>query len=225
MGTSGPSTKDVTIPYWDWTLKPSGSLFPKAFEDAASPLFDNTRNTAVSPIPLYDKPTVFGKINTTNLWPGFAGGPKTSPFYGAIESPYHNNMHSTYTGGDMADPTTASLDPIFWSFHAYIDLIWDRWQKVHNIDPACLDCPLQGLPSGKMAKDLIHVETQLGYRYTENSGLAERLALAPAAVPMRQVAAPPRLYELKQVGGPGAAAPLCRGPMPTTRVSARSSSA
>ena len=121
----------------------------------------------------------------------------------------------------MADPTFAALDPIFWSFHAYIDLIWDRWQKVHNIDPTCLDCPLQGLPAEKTAKDLINVETQLGYFYTENAGLAERLAMAPAAAPWRQVAARPRL---SSSGGrrSGSAAPLAPGARATSRVSAHS---
>ncbi len=182
MGTSGPSTKDVTIPYWDWTVKPSGSRFPKAFEDSGSPLFDNSRITTPVTAPLYDKPTIFGVINSNTTWPGFAGGPTASPFYGAIESPYHNNMHSLYVSGDMSDPSFAALDPIFWSFHAYIDLIWDRWQSIHKIDPTCLDCPLRGLPAEKTAKDLIHVDTQLGYFYTENAGLGVRLEMAPMAL-------------------------------------------
>lgn len=209
-GSSGPSTKDVAIPYWDWTSPPSGARFPAPFEDSSSPLFDDGRNTAATSTPFYPKATVFSVINQTTTWPGFAGGPKSSPFYGAIEQPYHNEMHATFVGGDMANPSFAALDPIFWSFHAYIDLIWDRWQKVHHIDPTCLDCSLRGLPAEKTPKDLINVQTQLGYFYTENAGLVERLAMAPAAAPRRlQRGGEPQVFELRRAGAPqnAAAAP------------------
>jgi tyrosinase len=32
----------------------------------------------------------------------------------------------------MGDPETASEDPIYWSFHAFIDLIWARWQRLYT---------------------------------------------------------------------------------------------
>ena len=35
-------------------------------------------------------------------------------------------------GPTMADGTAASNDPIYWSFHAYIDLVWSRWQRLHT---------------------------------------------------------------------------------------------
>src|SRR5260370_964766 len=41
-------------------------------------------------------------------------------------------MHGNYLGGLMADPSTAALDPIFWSFHAYIDLLFLQWQQTPN---------------------------------------------------------------------------------------------
>src|SRR5262249_41210412 len=149
--------------YWDWTSPPSGARFPAPFEDSASPLFDDGRNSTPTSTPFYDKATIFSVINQSTPWPKFAGGPKSSPFYGALEQPYHNAMHSTFVGGDRGAPSFAALAPIFWSFHAYIDLIWDRWQRVHQMAPTCLDCPLRGLPAEKTAKDLIHVDTQLGY--------------------------------------------------------------
>jgi FtsP/CotA-like multicopper oxidase with cupredoxin domain len=208
-GTSGPSTKDVALPYWDWTSPPSGVRYPAAFEDPASPLFDQ-RNTSPTSTPFYPKATIFGVINATTTWPGFAGGPKSSPFPGALEQPYHNDMHSVFIGGDMGFPDFAALDPMFWSFHAYIDLLWDRWQKIYHIDPTCLDCPLRGLPAEKTAKDLIDVEEQLGYFYTENAGLADRLAMAPAAAPLlaaQRPAGEPKVFELLPAGAPENLAP------------------
>ena len=31
----------------------------------------------------------------------------------------------------MRSPATAVQDPIFWSFHSGIDLVWSRWQRLH----------------------------------------------------------------------------------------------
>src|SRR5207253_4673669 len=66
---------------------------------------------------------------------GVAGGESNcqSPFglgFGSLEQPAHNSMHGTYIGGDMADPSAAVLDPIFWSFHSYFDLLWWQWQQM-----------------------------------------------------------------------------------------------
>lgn len=30
------------------------------------------------------------------------------------------------------DGSTGQLDPVFWSYHAYIDLVWDRWAREHG---------------------------------------------------------------------------------------------
>src|SRR5262249_30646604 len=49
-------TRDVTLPYWDWTKPPSGSVgYPSAYENPTSPLFHNGRNTwgTSAPPPLF----------------------------------------------------------------------------------------------------------------------------------------------------------------------------
>ncbi len=39
-----PRTENVTVPYWDWSALPSGSRFPRAFENTGSVLFHDFRN-------------------------------------------------------------------------------------------------------------------------------------------------------------------------------------
>ena len=55
---------------------------------------------------------------------------------GQFESAHHNPMHSLYFAGDMQNPRLAALDPGFFSFHAYIDLVFQFWldrQSHHDI--------------------------------------------------------------------------------------------
>jgi hypothetical protein len=123
-------TDNVMIPYWDWTKAPSGSHFPKAFERQASPLFDRRLN--ISPPP-WDADDIRGLVKEHD-WGVFAGRPDPSDGFGekpgSLESGPHNTLHSNISR-DMRDPTTAVMDPIFWSFHSFIDLVWTRWQRLH----------------------------------------------------------------------------------------------
>jgi tyrosinase len=65
----------------------------------------------------------------------------------------------------MTDDKTAAKDPLFWSFHAYIDLVFDCWQKTQKItDVGCPDCPLRALPGNPTAKD-VKSTAALGYTY------------------------------------------------------------
>jgi tyrosinase-like protein len=164
------STKDVTIPYWDWTKPPSGKRFPKDFENnldpggAANPLFDDFRNTDPS-APFFDEAYMTGIVRNNPDWNQFAGGPKdVIEFYGAFESPSHNTMHGTYIGGTMADPTSAAMDPIYWSFHCFIDVQWDRWQKIHNKPPTSQDKILRGFIGSPKCAATVDVNA-LGYFY------------------------------------------------------------
>lgn len=152
-----PRTSNVTVPYWDWSALPSGSRYPKVFEDEDSILFRVGRKTEsickgnglteclLLPFPRQYLET---EVLTKKAWSvpvpdepdgvpdlcfgGVAGGESScqSAFgQGAgrleqLEQPAHNFMHGDYVGGDMAEPSLAALDPIFWSFHAYIDLLW-----------------------------------------------------------------------------------------------------
>jgi len=132
-------TADLMIPYWDWSQPPKGGgHFPQPFVDTASPLYDDTRST-ITPPPWnranlrpsqLDIPTMIKEKD----WNLFAGKPDPSNGFGNhigdAESGPHNTLH-TNISYDMADPEMAVKDPIFWSFHAGIDLMWARWQRLH----------------------------------------------------------------------------------------------
>jgi tyrosinase len=127
-------TDNVTIPYWDWTKPPKeGVHFPKAFERQASPLFDRRLN--LNPPP-WDPVDVHNIVKSPD-WSAFGGLPDPSDEFGqnpgSLESGPHNTLHFNISR-DMRVPQSASNDPIFWSFHAFIDLIWTRWQRLHVTD-------------------------------------------------------------------------------------------
>ena len=170
------STKNVTIPYWNWTTSPrTGARYPAAFENVASRLFDGERNSDPSG-PTFSTDYMTGIVRNNLNWNVFAGGPKdVNEFYGAFESPSHNTMHGEFIGGLMANPGSAAEDPIYWSFHCFIDRLWERWDRVHGSQPTCLDCVLRAFPTAPHAGDVSRTEnpidlgggiSTLGYFYT-----------------------------------------------------------
>ena len=133
-------TANVTLPYWDWTKPPSGKMVPTAFEDKASPLFNAGRRTSGSP-PMWDGDDIRDMVREPD-WELFAGRPKgPNSSFGAFEVSAHNTMHGGI-GSTMANPGTAANDPIYWSFHAYVDLVWARWQRLHKQTFGCGSCRL-----------------------------------------------------------------------------------
>jgi hypothetical protein len=129
--TDPPVTSNVMVPYWDWTRRPTvGKHFPQAFERTASPLFDI--RLGITPPP-WDPADILNLIQEPD-WGIFAGKPDASNGFGtnpgSVESGPHNTLH-TDISRHMRNPDTAVQDPIFWSFHAGIDLVWARWQRLH----------------------------------------------------------------------------------------------
>jgi len=169
-------TDNLMLPYWNWGVKPSGKYYPAAYEQPDSPLYDKNRDPETPEKP-YTNEQLRTMMLKTTTWRGFSGGECSvgtcsdgkpcavcTPKFGAFESPYHNIMHN-WTGGWMTDDKTAAKDPIFWSFHAYIDLVFDCWQKTQKItDVGCPDCPLRALPGNPTAKDMKSTAA-LGYTY------------------------------------------------------------
>lgn len=54
---------------------------------------------------------------------------RTTDFDGLYEQP-HDNFHG-WVGPDMADNAYTAFDPIFWSYHANIDRMFELWLRAH----------------------------------------------------------------------------------------------
>lgn len=134
-GLHGPKTADVTLPYWNFTHKPSGVRFPKAFEDPTSPLFDRTRNTALLDSSMATaSPYLLAYQIYYMDWPEFGGDQYGSNGGGALETRIHNHMHAFYIGGNMGDNVSAGLDPLFYVFHNFLDYSFEEWITQHGTD-------------------------------------------------------------------------------------------
>ncbi|MEL6562303.1 MAG: tyrosinase family protein [Bacteroidota bacterium] len=192
--TDPPRTSNVTIPYYDFTKIPSiGNRFPAVFEDINSILgmrwsrrgwtANNRAVNSSGNTPPLIAPRGINDLMNLN-WIDF-GGKVGSP--GKIEKP-HNTMHNTGIGGVLRSTYTAAYDPLFWSFHTFIDLIFWRWQREssHSIPQGRFDekMKFQGMWDDMKFGDAIDVEA-LGYRYeyqTEELFTADkRLAFFGAA--------------------------------------------
>ncbi len=171
-GSDPPRTSDVTIPYWNWSVPPSGSRYPKIFEDtsvaALQPPSQFTRATGkicqegetdgCQPVMFpwsssSGNPATIEKSLAQPDWDSFAShsneaikcedraatGQVGQPF----ESPIHDSMHTSYIRGAMTSTGTAASDPIFWSFHAFFDLVFAQWQEGKDAaNITCQECEL-----------------------------------------------------------------------------------
>lgn len=209
-----PRTANVTLPYWDWSALPSGSRYPTAFENSDSVLHHPFREdkrvcrTAgqdecdALPFPrrfleqtALDKSawSVGDPAQSSMSFGGHAGGQmdcqgQFGDGFGALEQPAHNTMHDGFVSGTMADPGASAEDPMFFSFHCYIDLLWSQWQERFEVD-GDLDARLCGLFKDRehtddnrfRVRDTLDHERQLGYVYEYTPG--------PAAPERREVRA------------------------------------
>lgn len=157
--------QSFTLPYWNWTREATGAHFPIEFETnpALTALRSNDPNRKIR----FTEAEVLDVINNNSSWVTFAGGAGTS---GAWEKLRHNTMH-TWVGdtgkpdkGPMYDDSTAAEDPLFWLFHAYIDLVFDTWQrKYHYPAVGCASCSLQVMPG--WTPSMVERTEMVGYVY------------------------------------------------------------
>jgi tyrosinase len=119
------------IPYWDWTVdrqipswlegfKPSGVV------DANGRPIVITRNPGASP----DSPTLptaqsIDEVMVNTRFINF-----TLALEGARPFGAHNQVHD-WVGGTMGQVPRSPADALFWLHHAFIDLLWHRWQLQH----------------------------------------------------------------------------------------------
>lgn len=129
-------TKNLGVPFWNFTQPPSGTKFPIPYENTESVLFHDGRNTEVNPKDtVFTSPYLLASLLQNSNWPVFGGyANATNGGYGTFEREMHNPMHDDYIGGSMQSPSTAAYDPIFYSFHAYIDYVFEAWLQQHGKD-------------------------------------------------------------------------------------------
>jgi tyrosinase len=165
--------KDVTLPWWDWTLGPPRQdglpdVFTEARDgtqpnpllrfrmnlpDSNPPLDRFTARSPGDPQDLRDNTDVSGVLSQTD-WSDFTDG---------LEG-IHDFVHG-WVSGDMGVVGTAAFDPIFWSHHTMIDRIWWLWQARNgngNISPDLLDLVLT--PFNFKVSDVLNAN-DLGYDY------------------------------------------------------------
>jgi tyrosinase len=160
-------TRSIMLPYWNWAVDPTGLRYPKVFEVKGDVLYA-TRSTKQPDRRLYSEAQLENVIQTSTNWRMFGGSPCSDPdcpgsAFGTFEQPFHNRMHM-WIGGAMQSDTTAAVDPLFWSFHDYIDLVFARWQLAHPGQVlGCPDCKLRGMPEWT-PRNVTRTE-DLGYVY------------------------------------------------------------
>lgn len=171
-----PRTANVTIPYWDWLHPEAAGKFPAAFDRTG--LFTPGRNNNPAELPPDTLEIVTGEPN----WSRFGGYPKGDPDgdYGSLELGPHNYVHGFFIGGKMGDPATAAEDAIYWSFHAFIDLLWAEWQRRNGMpDPTTPEGELRGFLSKPKHKIKDFQKTiDLDYEYEYNDKLKEAFGVS-----------------------------------------------
>jgi tyrosinase-like protein len=188
--TDPPRTANVTVPYWDW-IHAEPNKFPAAFDEQG--LSEGDRNTDPdTPLPS----DTLEIVTTETSWPDFGGYPAGDPKgnYGRLELGPHNYMHPTFIGGKMANPGTAAEDPIYFSFHCFIDLMWAEWQRRNGMAPATSpDHDLRGFLSQPKHKVGDVQDTKaLDYVYEYSDKLKDAFDVpAPSPVARELVSAEP----------------------------------
>lgn len=170
--------RNVTIPYWDWTVDNSitSSIWRGNFMGAFTGL---NRQLGANPF-LPTRTQVKEAIDTTP-YDTAPWRQVTSGFRSALEE-LHNGPHN-WLGGVMAGAGSPE-DPVFWLHHSNIDRLWAIWQREHLNEPYLptsgttgadelgLDDPMHEFREGEKntltPKDVLD-HTSLGYQYDNYS--------------------------------------------------------
>jgi hypothetical protein len=183
-------TRSIMLPYWNWAVDPTGLRYPKVFEVKGDVLYA-VRATKQPEKRLYNEAQLENVIQTSTNWRMFGGSPCSDPDCpgsapGTLEHPWHNRMHG-WIGGAMNVDTTAAVDPLFWSFHDYIDLVFARWQIAHPGQAlGCADCKMRGMPEWT-PRNVTNTE-DLGYVYDLTTCPAPTLRAGSLATPRAAMA-------------------------------------
>jgi tyrosinase len=104
-------------------------------------------------------------------------------FRQAIEGAPHGSVHWGVGGNDWGDfvQMTSPCDPLFWPLHAYLDKLWDQWQRsasthfsnfggpLSNGATATLDTVIPAYTNYKVSNVLDTRSGPFCYRYSDNT--------------------------------------------------------
>lgn len=109
---------------------------------------------------------------------------------GALEA-LHARFHlSTGRDGDLASPTTAARDPVYWLHAANIDRLWATWSARGGVAPVddevWMKTPFTFVDENgddriMTGAEVLDPQVQLGYRYDDEERRPERLSMTPRA--------------------------------------------
>jgi hypothetical protein len=144
----------VVIPFWDWTKVVSGTRINEAF--ANDPVWNSRMGGANGNGPIPRPPfagwSAGGRTCVRDFFTGAGNVGGGGDRYAFISSEQvaslvngrdayadfttflegqHNTPHVAI-GGNMGVVATSPLDPMFWSHHSFIDMIWRNWQLSGN---------------------------------------------------------------------------------------------
>jgi hypothetical protein len=144
----------VVVPFWDWTRVVSGIRVNEAF--ANDPVWRARMGGANGNGPIPSAPfrgwSAGGQPCVRNFFAGggnvggggvpyvfisseqiasLVNGRDTFADFTTFLEGQHNTPHVAI-GGNMGEVPTSPLDPMFWSHHAFIDMIWRNWQLSGN---------------------------------------------------------------------------------------------
>jgi tyrosinase len=105
---------------------------------------------------------------------------------GALEA-LHDRFHlSIGRDGDLASPTTAARDPVYWMHAANIDRLWAKWSARGGVPPVddevWMKTPFtfvdeNGDDRVMTGAEVLDTQFQLGYRYDDEERRPERLSM------------------------------------------------
>ncbi len=185
--------ENVTIPYWDWTVNQDKTAIPftadfmggdgddtKGDEVQNGP-FEGTANWKITVTPtgnagnealkrdIGDNGATLpsaANITTTLAKPDFEKFSEALEWGGGVTGAGMHNQAHNWVGGHLSTPAISVNDPLFSLNHAYVDLVWAKWQfsgtgRLSEYSGDKTD-NLAGL--GMTAGDVLDF-TSLGYKY------------------------------------------------------------
>lgn len=145
----------VTIPYWNWAVD---RAVPASISNPGDlTAWGVTRSFSASWLPTPQQ--------VNNALAAGVGPPDFATFQSAVEG-IHNYVHGA-VGGTMST-SRSPADPIFWLHHAFIDKLWDDWQRAHPapaFNPPNVGDTLQPPPVMTRTVSQVLRTTDLGYVY------------------------------------------------------------